>query len=274
MYCYIQEIQMKKSNSIGCGKEIIVTTTNWSVNGIENTSYGYTYSDNRFERSVKKAYKISIHDKSYRDNKGNIRKKQYYVTTIKYYDLIDFSWYDCISSSKINDIAKEVDIDSDLVWKELEEKLDALQEKVNLEFSQTEEFKVKEKQDAILHEYRTKKREFSEKYEVRDSEYDKCYDIFGKLRNKEYLEKIKKEFTARKEYEERSRSYQRNYESNYNNYSGNYGTSSFGSRLSSEKERKYYKKFYKVLAAKFHPDVSGDNEVMQFLNKLKESWGI
>lgn len=141
-------------------------------------------------------------------------------------------------------------------------------------FSQTEEFKVKEKQDAILHEYRTKKREFSEKYEVRDSEYDKCYDIFGKLRNKEYLKKIKKEFTARKEYEERSRSYQRNYESNYNNYSGNYGTSSFGSGLSSEKERKYYKKFYKVLAAKFHPDVSGDNEVMQFLNKLKESWGV
>ncbi len=274
MYCYIQELQMKSSNSVGCGKELCVTTSNWTVNGIPYTSYGYTYSDEKFERPIKTAYKITLHDKSYRDDKGIVRKKQYHVSTIKYYDLVDFGWYDCIISSKIDDIAKEMDIESEIVWTEIENKLDALQEKVNAEFGQTEEYKVNEKHKAILKEYLTKKHKFSKKYEIQENEYDRCYDIFGVLRNSEYLEKIKKEYKSRKEYEEQSSSYQRDYYSNYNNYSGSYGTSAFNSGLSSEKEKEYYKKFYRTLATKFHPDVTGDNEAMQFLNKLKESWGI
>ena len=274
MYCYIQEIQMKNSNSIGCGKELCVTTSNWTVNGVPYTSYGYTYSDEKFDRTIKTAYKITLHDKSYRDDKGKVRKNQFHVTTIKYYDLVDFGWYDCIISSKIDDIAEEMGIDSDLVWVEIENKLDALQDKVNSEFEQTDEYKVKQKHDAILREYTTKKAEFAEKYEVQENEYDRCYDIFGVLRNPEYLEKIKREYTARKEYEKRSSSYQREYQSNYNNYSGSYRTSSLNSGLSSEKEKEYYKKFYRTLAAKYHPDVTGDGEAMKFLNRLKESWGI
>ena len=274
MHCYIQELQMKSSNTIGVGKELCVITSNWTVNGVQYTSYGYTYSDERFNRPIKTAYKVTLHDKSYRNDKGQVTKKQYHVATIKYYDLVEFSWYDCIISSKIDDIAEEMNVAPNLVWEEITKKLDALQDKVNAEFEQTEEYKVKKKHDAILHEYRIKKHDFAEKYEVQESEYDRCYDIFGKLRNKEYLEKIKREFNTRKEYEERSSSYQRNYQSNYNNYSGSYGTSSFNSGLGSEKEKEYYKKFYRTLATKYHPDVTGDGEAMQFLNKLKESWGI
>ena len=112
---------MKNSNSIGCGKELCVTTSNWTVNGVPYTSYGYTYSDEKFDRTIKTAYKITLHDKSYRDDKGKVRKNQFHVTTIKYYDLVDFGWYDCIISSKIDDIAEEMGIDSDLVWTEIEE---------------------------------------------------------------------------------------------------------------------------------------------------------
>ena len=274
MYCYIQEIQMKSSNSIGCGKELCVTTSNWTMNGVSYTSYGYTYSDERFDRPIKTAYKVTLHDKSYRDDKGKVLKNQFHLTTLKYYDLIDFGWYNCIVSGKIDDIAEEMGIDSDLVWVEIENKLDALQDKVRDEFAQTEEYKVKEKYDAILREYKAKKHEFAEKYEVQENEYDRCYDIFGVLRNADYLEKIKREYTARKEYEKRNRSYQREYESNYNNSSGSYKASSLNSGLSPEKEKTYYKKFYRTLATKYHPDVTGDNEAMQFLNKLKESWGI
>lgn len=274
MHCYIQEIQMKSSNSVGSGKELYVTTSNWSANGISYTSYGYTYSDQKFERPIKTAYKITLHDKSYRNDNGRVTKKQYHVATIRYYDLVDYGWYNCIISSKIDNIAEEMDIDSEIVWAEIENKLDALQDKVNAEFEQTEEFKANERHDAVLHEYRMKKAEFSKKYEVQESEYDRCYDIYGVLRNSEYLEKIKHEFTARKEYEKRSSSYQKEYQSNYNNYSGSYRTSFFNSGLSSEKEKEYYKKFYRTLATKFHPDVTGDNEAMQFLNKLKDSWRI
>lgn len=266
---------MKSSNSIGEGKELCVTTSNWTVNGVPYTSYGYTYSDEKFDRPIKTAYKVTLHDKSYRNDKGQVTKKQYHVTTIKYYDLVDFSWNDCIISNKINDIAEEMNVAPDLVWEEIAKKLNALQDKVNAEFEQTEEYKVKKEHDAILHEYRTRKSEFAEKYEVKENEYDRCYDIFGVPRNKEYFEKIKREFKTRKDYEERSSSYQRSNQSNYNDYSGSYGTSSFNSGLSSEKEKEYYKKFYRILATKFHPDVlDGDNEPMQFLNKLKGQWGI
>lgn len=268
---------MKSSNSVGCGKELCVTETKWTANGVSNVSYGYKYSGEQFERPIKTAYKISIHDKSYRNDEGKVRKKQYHVATIKYYDLVEYSWYDCIISSKIDNIADEMGIDAELVWNELTKKLDALCEKIQFEFEQTEEYKVKQEHDSIIHKYRIKKHEFAEKYEIREREYDMCYDVFGKLRNKDYLEKIKREYKVRKEYEERSRSYQSNYRSNYNNYYGNgsYGrTNSIHNEEISEKEKTYYKKFYRVLATKFHPDVTGENETMQFINKLKEQWGI
>ncbi len=274
MHCYIQEIQMKNSNSIGCGKELCVTTSNWTMNGITYTNYGYTYSDEKFERPIKTAYKVTLHDKSYRDKEGKVRKNQFHITTIKYYALVDFGWYDCIISSKIDDIAEEMGIAPEIVWAEIENKLDALQDKVRDEFAQTEEYKVKEKYDAILREYKAKKHEFAEKYEVQENEYDRCYDIYGTLRNSEYFEKIKREFTARKEYEKKSSSYRRDYQSNYNDYSGNYRSLSMNSGLSNEKEKEYYKKFYRTLATKYHPDVTGDGEAMKFLNRLKESWGI
>lgn len=274
MHCYIQEIQMKNSNSVGEGKELCVTTSNWTMNGVTYTSYGYTYSDEKFERPIKKAYKITLHDKSYRDKDGKVRKNQFHVATIKYYDLVDYYWRDCLLPGRIDEIAEEMNIDPDLVWKEITEKLDALQDKVNAEFEETEEYKVKKKHDSILHEYRIRKSEFVEKYEVQENEYDRCYDIFGVLRNSEYLEKIKREYISRKEYEKRSSSYKRDYQSNYNNYSGRYGTSSLHSGVSNEKEKEYYKKFYRTLATKYYPDVTGDGEAMKFLNRLKESWGI
>lgn len=274
MHCYIQEIQMKSSNSVGCGKELCVTTSNWTMNGVTYTSYGYTYSDEKFFRPIKTAYKVTLHDKSYRDKKGKVQKKQYHVATIKYYDLVDFGWYDCIISGKIDGIAEEMGIDPGLVWTEIEDKLDALQDNVRDEFAKTEEYKVKEGHDAVLKEYQIKKNKFSEMYEVQGNEYDRCYDIYGVLRNKEYLETIRKEYKSRKEYEEKSSSYKRNYQSNYNNYSGAYGASNFNSGLSNEKEKEYYKKFYRTLATKYHPDVTGDGEAMKFLNRLKEQWGI
>lgn len=273
MYCYVQEIQMKNSNSVGCGKELHVCSSKWTVNGISYEKYGYEYSKDTFERPIKTAYKVSIHGKSYRDDNGKVRKKQYYISTIKYYDLVDYSWTDCIISNVIYEIAKEMDIDSEIVWDEISKKLDSLQEKVNAEFQQTEEYKTKVKQEAIIKKYNEAKAAFAKKYEIDEREYDYCYDIFAVLRNTEYLKKIKREYKSKKEYEEKSRSYQQEYNSNYNSYSG-YGMDSFHTNAYSEKEKEYLKKFYRVLAVKYHPDVTGETETMQFINKLKEEWGV
>lgn len=274
MFCYIQEIEMKSSNSIGCGKELVVMTSNWTVNGVPYISYGYAYSDIKFERPIKTAYKISIHDKSYRDDKGKVRKRQFYLTTIKYYDLVDYSWYDCIMPSKVNDIAEEMGINPEILWKVIEEKLDALQDKVNAEFAETEEYQTKKMQDSIIQAYQKKKVEFAKEYEVQENEYDKCYDIFGKLRNPDYLEKIKNEYQSRKAREDKKRSYQGDSYSNYNKYSSSGGINTMRERGYSEQEKVYLKKFYRVLASKYHPDVTGETETMQFINKLKEQWGV
>lgn len=265
---------MKSSNSIGCGKELVVTTSNWTVNGIPYTSYGYTYSDEKFERCVKTAYKISVHDKSYRDDKGKVRKRQFYLTTIKYYDLVEYGWSDCLIQEKVDDIAGEMEIEPEILWKEIEEKLDALSEKVNGEFEQTEEYKVKAKYDSIIRKYQIDRHKFVEEYEVGEQEYDKCYDVFGALRNPAYLKNIKSEYKTRKAYEERSRSYQQDYYSNYKSY---FGGSSEGTTLRgnySDKEKGYLKKFYRLLASKYHPDVTGETEIMQLINKLKEEWNV
>lgn len=271
MHCYIQEIQMKSSNSVGCGKELCVTTSNWTMNGVLYTSYGYTYSDEKFDRPIKTAYKVTLHDKSYRDDKGKVRKKQYHVATIRYYNLVDFGWYDSIRSSKIDELADEMGVDSEIVWAEIENRLDVLEDKVKKEFEQTEEFRTKAKHDSILKEYRKAKHDFSKKYGIQENEYDRCYDIFGVLRKPEYFEKIKHEYEIKRKYEEQ----RNNYQSSYNNNFGSYEASAFNSGLCRGKEKEYLNKFYKVLAVKFHPDVlGGDNEPMQLVNKLKEQWGI
>ena len=73
MFCVIQKIQKKKSDPYGTRKEIIVTETKFGFAGEEpKTSYGYSYSNERFERPVLDAYKISIHH-SYREN-GKVKR--------------------------------------------------------------------------------------------------------------------------------------------------------------------------------------------------------
>lgn len=167
-----------------------------------------------------------------------------------------------------------MEIEPEILWKEIEEKLDALSEKVNGEFEQTEEYKVKAKYDSIIRKYQIDRHKFVEEYEVGEQECDKCYDVFGALRNPAYLKNIKSEYKTRKAYEERSRSNQQDYYSNYKSYTGG---SSEGTTLRgnySDKEKGYLKKFYRLLASKYHPDVTGETEIMQLINKLKEEWNV
>ena len=103
-----------------------------------------------------------------------------------------------------------------------------------------------------------------------ESEYDRCYDVFGKLRNREYLEKIKADDKARK------RSYQESWRSTYERYaSGSYSVAS-ASTYSAE-EREILRKFYRDLAKIYHPDLNHDagaEEAMKLLNRLGEAWGV
>ena len=87
MYCVIQEIEIKKVPA-GEAKEIEVYETTWTINGENGSTWGWRYSDEHFERPVRKAYRISIHE-SYREA-GKVRKKQTVICTIGYYEIVDW----------------------------------------------------------------------------------------------------------------------------------------------------------------------------------------
>lgn len=279
MFCVIQEIPTRKP-SMGTPKRIEVHTLEWSSNGVHHCEYKWNYSDERFERPLKPSYRISIHQ-SYREN-GKIKKKQFVICTARYYDMAEnfFSIYDEWYAKKIMTIAAELSVEVDEIYDMLDSKISPLEKKIQDEYRATEEYKTYIENQKILDKYRCRKAEFAEKYEVDQDEYDKCYDVFGELRNKDYLDKVKREYSQRKEYEEKSRSYQREFYDNYfkgafGGSSGSYHTSLCGNYTDSDKE--ILKRFYRVLSKKFHPDANPGTDTskeMQLLNQIKTEWGV
>lgn len=267
MYCVIQEIKKQKENTNGYYKKLEACKM---LSGY----YYYEYTGGRFERPVKKAYKISLHQ-SYREN-GKIKKKQYAICTVDYYDFATnfFSLYDW-GDSKIQKVSEEQKIDIEELYQLILEKIEPLQEQIINKFRQTEEYKTHEEHEKITTLYAVNKMEFAEKYKVNKMEYDRCYNVFGEVVNAEYLKKIKSDYIKKEEYEQKSRSYQEQYYSNYNQSSSSYH-SSFSSTYDDE-DKKNLKKFYRELSKRFHPDSNqgaDTSKEMQLLNKLKQEWGI
>lgn len=276
MYCVIQEIELKKPNKRGYPKELISKMTCSSILG---DYYFHYYSHERFERLIKKAYKISIHQ-SYRGN-GKVKKKQYVLCTVNYYDFAEdnFTVFDYCESG-IDTAANDLKVDVGLIYEMVEKKLNPLIESIQDEFMQTEEYRTHEAHEEITTIYAAKKAEFTNAYECEQRVYDTIYDVFGNLMNEKKLEEVKADYKARKEYEEKSRSYQEEFYSNYSKYfSGSGGGSYFNSNNSNHKpeDKETLKQFYRVLSKKFHPDANQDKDTskeMQLLNQLKTEWDI
>ena len=280
LFCYIQEVKLKRDIGCATSKSIEVTESKWTIGNESKTSYGYRYSDDKFDRPVRKAYKISIHE-SYRDKNiksgNNVKKKQFHICNMGYYDFVDFSFFDCHMESRIDEIAEQLNTTSKHLYDLIYEKIDPLQNRITDEFSITDEEIERLRQKEIISQYQKNKAEFSAKYEVDQKEYDYCYDVFGKLRNPRYKDILirgaewTKEFNKKNE-EEYSRYYKNN-SGNYNNYSN-----LFGNAMSfSEENKGVLKQFYRLLSKKFHPDANPDkdtSEEMKLINQLKTQWGV
>lgn len=278
MFCVIQKVTLKKNNPYGEHKELLAYT-GFSVDG--KPKYAYSYSKERFERPIRDAYKIMIHH-SYRE-KGQVRKRQWSICTMNYYNLLD-SWPgDCINTSILKDKLLDMGIgDSDL-WKMVYEKLDPIVAKVKKEFERTPEFKAEKKHKSILRKYRVEKNLFESRYGA--DTYDLCYDIFGVLRNEGYL------LTLQKQYNEKQESYKRSYQSNsqsnyssgskssddfFKNFAGSF-SSYFANQGSTytEPEKLLLKGFFRTLTKSYHPDITKDDgQAMKLISKLKQGWGI
>jgi hypothetical protein len=269
MFCVIQKVVNKQLNPYGTHKELLVDSFTYSIgNESPKTKYTYRYSQERFERPILDAYKISIH-KSYREN-GKVKKKQWSICTMTYYNLIEFGPADCVNSKKLREKLVEIGITEEELWDMVYGKLDPITEAVKNEYGSTEEHQTKKKHDEILKKYREAKDNFEKKYGSDTYEY--CYDVFGELRNPDYLKKVKEQHEAQKEYQDRS--YYSYEQSNYSNYQSSSYFSTQQSAYTDENKIKL-KKIFKTLSLKFHPDVTKDDgEMMKFINKLKEDWRI
>lgn len=278
MFCVIQEIEVKTA-PLGEPKRIEVYESRWKIDGQEFCSYEYRNSAERFDRPARKSYRISIHE-SRREN-GKVRKKQTVVCTVGYYDVVDYGGWigDGIKGglkAKADALGLSEGELSDMVYKKWQPIIDKILE----EYQQSEEYKAREENSRIIREHNERVEKFIEKYGVTRSEYSRCYDVFGILRNPDYLKKVKADFKARKEYERRSREESRSYyEKFHSNYGWNNGGGYCGTAASnySGPDRAMLKKFYRTLSRAFHPDSNPDkdtSEEMKMLNHLKEEWGI
>ncbi|WP_026883463.1 hypothetical protein [Clostridium akagii] len=265
MYCVIQKVENKKPNTCGEAKELKVDTAEYFTDGKPKTCYGYKYTG-KFERPIKTAYKISIH-KSFRES-GKVRKKQWVLCTMGYYALIEYCLYD-FADGKITKVAEETGISIDDIYNMVNEKLEPIIDEATKEYEATEEYKTKVKNLAIYKKYCEAKVKFESKFGK--GNYDYCYDIFGVLRNEEYLKELETSYKSQQEY---NRSYYENFKSNYDNFNFSGYSNSKGSNYT-EDEKGKLKRIYGVLATKFHPDVSKDDgEMMKLVNRLKDEWQI
>lgn len=269
MYCVIQEIELKKENLYGEYKELKAYESRFTIYNEERVKYGYEYTGGRFERPIKKAYKISIHH-SYREN-GKVKKKQWVICTMEHYAIAQGTTYigEYFTSSTWEEKLKALGLSDDELCDLVYKKLDPLIEHIQSEFQKTEEYKAYQEHRAAIDKYLKDKKAFESVYGA--DTYDYCYDVFGQVRSEKKLKEIKEEYKQQREYQ---RSYYENSKSNYSDYDF---SSYFKSNTSTykEEEKEYLKAIYKAAAMKLHPDIKKDNgEGMKFLNKLKDEWGL
>ena len=266
MYCVIQEVPLKKPDTHGEYKEITVDSYSFTINGNMIKKYTYTKGGGQYERPVRKAYKISVHE-SYREN-GRVRKRQTSICTIGYYDIIDWGGWigdHCNLDAKAESLGMTTEELTDMIYG----KFQPLTDRVMEEYQQTEEYAAQKEHERILNEHRSREEKFNQKYKGL-GEYSECYDVFGALREPERLKQIKAQYKFRQEYEEKSRSYWNNSWSNY--------TSSFNMADTMDPQKaEAYKAIYKAAAKALHPDANPGKDTsgaMQVLNELKQQWGV
>lgn len=269
MYCVIQEVRRKKPDPYGAYRELEAYQNEWRFDDRPFT-WSYRHTGGRFERPHLEAYKISIHS-SYRES-GVVKKRQYPIRTMGYYDIATYSLYDCADGS-IQATADKLGMDPAELYEIIETKLEPLRERIEAEFHQSPEYITQQEHERIIADHLTAQNKFCNKYDVEKDEYNRCYDVFGVLRNRGYLAKIQAQHKARKQSERR---YRESWRSTYEQYtSGSYSVSA--SSTYTDAERDILRQFYRSLSKTYHPDLNPGRDTtaqMQLLNRLKEVWGV
>lgn len=273
MYITVQKVY-GKAKVYGYSKDVV---TNQITMGT-TIRYSWHYSEDRFERE-NYSYKIIVKE-SYRAN-GKVKQHQVVMGTFRWFDFIDHYVYgDELFDEKLHSAFPDMtEEQEENIYDEIDKKVDKIESIESALWIKSQEFKVHNRHLEMIHTYECKKKQCDEN--LGEGYFEQIYDIHMEIMNQELYGKIRKLRAAKEKADKEKREYeQKSYEGSqkqWKKFYENCGSSSYsiGSGGNyTDKERDYLKKFYRALAAKFHPDVTNDNEVMQFLNKLKEQWGI
>lgn len=273
MYCVIQKIQNKRLDPNAAYKEILSDEQEVFFDFKQRTKYGYLYSYERFERPIRDVYKISIHE-SRREN-GHVKKRQWSICTLGYYDLATSRFKDLIDPQIFHSRLLELGITERQLLEMIHQKLDPIIDVIKAEFEATEEYRAIEYQKKQLKAWRLRKTVFKKSHGVDAYEY--CFDFFNNPKNYEYEWNLRDAYDRKKRQEAREREAQEEEKRKQSNYNSNYSYTppSYSLQKYTDAEKTMLKKFYRHLAKSFHPDIiQDDGEMMKLIIKLKEEWGI
>lgn len=207
------------SDSIGFPKKIVLTST--SKNGLDIN--GYTFSEERFYRTPRENYAIylGLTKKELIDLKtkykiNNSRQSyEFLIDKFNYYEIaesIDDDIPDIYSNclepyfyrlfEGRDNILRQLGIYDTITEEEqdlfdekycvlLSEKVTPLFDKIIKDFVKTSEYKSHKYKQNIIFKYRKNKKKFIKTFNCSDTDYDICFNVYGRLVNKEYFYKLK-----------------------------------------------------------------------------------
>ena len=190
---------------------------------------------------------------------------------MSYYDVVEYSLYDC-ADGRISALAERLKVSSDALYVLIEAKLGPLRERLELDWRRSEEYQTTESHHKVIAGHLERRSRFAQEYDVGVEEYDRCYDVFGVLRNEKHLKTIQRRHKASQSYGRARQSYEKTYQDFFGS-----GYSSSVCSTYTESERTILKQFYRTLSKTYHPDLNPGKDTkaeMQLLNKLKEVWKV
>lgn len=260
MNCVIKKVNTAQQTA-GTSKYLHVFTSQYEDEPIR---YCYIHSTEKFERLNTSAYEIWI---LYGPEGKKNNRQQQKIASLHYYDLAEGkSWQDFIEKNELERILRESKTDPLKLEALIDNKVIPLQQQIQQKFSETAEGKAQKKIKETLLRHQESKRNFESVWGA--GTYDFIYDVFGNLKNEEFLNWLQSfQQGPQKKRESTSANFKKSQQKKQR-------SNSAASPSFTESEKVWLKKFYRTLAREYHPDSGGETEAMILINKLKGDWDI
>ncbi|MCL1951143.1 MAG: hypothetical protein FWF59_15590 [Turicibacter sp.] len=242
--------------SLGSSKGLFVFTSQY---GDEPVRYCYANTTEKFERPHQFAYEVWLEPQK-------SSKAPMMVALIPYYDLaLGCNWRDYLLPDEYKRALLELRLCENKLDSLIDAKIGLIQHQAMSAWNEGAEAKAIKKNAEILSRYQENKKNFEVVWGY--GTYDFIFDVFGNLRNEEFLQWVQELKAGQKKMKDNpSFQYKKNQQKKQQAVPPK---QSFN-----DSEKAWLKKFYRTLAHEYHPDSGGETEAMILINKLKNEWDV